>query len=168
MKCPQRRMMRRGRGSWQERKAGANPNCRDGHVSGGNPGPALRAVQHSTDFHCWCLYPVHHDERKGGQDKLAGAVHPDWTAFPGESFGRCDAVVEGMCDAFSCGRILLANLFDTVRKVSGGFGRPANVHQEPRVRSIWRRTSSCETDLPWFSEARPFWTSCLNHGSWSK
>jgi len=57
---------------------------RDSRVSDENLRPALRAVQHSHDFYCMCLHLVDHDERKRGQDKLAGAVHSALAATIGE------------------------------------------------------------------------------------
>src|SRR6185312_10028298 len=78
---------------------------------------------------------------------------------------RTYVVVSSVGNPFGCGGIFLAYVANNSREIGGSFGRPTNSHQELRMRSIWRRTSSCETNLPSSREERPFFTSRLNHSS---
>ena len=54
-----------------------------------------------------------------------------------------------MRNAIGSGRILLVDVRDNSRKIGRSLRRPFDLHrepnQEPRIRSIWRRTSSWET-----------------------
>ena len=59
-------------------------------------------------------------------------------------------------DAFGCGRILLADIFDNRCEIGCGFRGPANRHYDLRMRSICRPTSSCDTNLPPSRESSPF------------
>jgi hypothetical protein len=88
----------------------------------------------------------------GAKDKLASAANSAWSPAIGKCFERSGRIVDGMGNAISSGRIPLMDAGDNSRKIGRSFGRPFDLHwepnQEPRIRSIRRRTSSWETVLP--------------------
>jgi len=127
-------------------------------------------MQDSSDLHKTAFETVYNDKRKRGENQFASASDFPLASSRRKLFQRSNAIVYAPRNTVRGGGVLDADVFEDSGEVNGGFRRPPNrCHiQERSIRSIWRRTSSCETDLPLSREASPFPTSCLNHSSWSR
>jgi hypothetical protein len=89
-------------------------------------------------------YPVNDDERQRWYGQFAGAMDSPLPPPIGKDREPTGTFINGLSDALCRAWVFLADVFNNVLKVSGGIGRPANLHgYERNISSRRCPTASC-------------------------
>jgi hypothetical protein len=119
------------------------------------PRPILGGAVDAQDFDCLLPDPVDRDVRKRREYELTRTGNSTCAPAMGRVVECRVGIKQGFCDPPGGVRFVLPDTADDVLEISASRARPADLHQDGKVRSTAAHTSSAGTKSPLSAAASP-------------